>query len=121
MKVKIKDREIQLIYCQRIFNKYEDMYKHTFTYDELSSHNALTDLIYCTICAAIEHHSNREALRGFVLTREEFDDWFDDNSTIVNYDFTQWFTKEVQAQMDKLQAHVDANKKENVKEQDPKK
>ena len=122
MKIKIKDHEIELIYCERMMIKFENMYKHTFTMDELTSRNAMADLIYCSVCAAIEHHSQRDKHVGFTLTRDEFDDWYDDNSTIVTYDFTQWFTKEVQAQMDKLNAHIkDQKESENVKEQDPKK
>lgn len=123
MKIKIKDQEIELIYCERIMLKFEDMYSHTFTMDELTSRNALADLIYCSICAATEHHSNKDKYNGFSLTKDEFKDWYDDNSTIVAYDFTQWFTKEVKMQMDKLKKHIQEleDKENKAKKVDPKK
>lgn len=106
MKITIKDQEIELIYCQRIYLKYEEMYKKSLNIEDLSSYTATADLFYCTIIATLEHKSNRDKY-NITFTKEDFLDWYDDNATILTHDFTQWFFNEVQEQMDKLKKHVE--------------
>lgn len=122
MKINIKDQEIELIYCQKIYIKFEEDYHYTFTVDQLSSYKCIADLIYCTIIATLEHRKNRDKY-NIVFTREDFDDWYNDDATIITYDFTQWFTKCVQEQMDKLQKHIQEQEEQDKKSKkvDPKK
>lgn len=119
MKIKIKDHEIELIYSQRIYLKYEDLTHSSLTFDQLSSYTALADLFYCTILATLEHKTYRNKL-NIKLSKEEFIDWYADDATILTRDFTQWFMGNVNSQMELLQSHIDEND-ENVKEEDPKK
>lgn len=121
MKIKIKDQEIELIYCQKIYLKFEDLYHRTLTMDQLSSYSCIADLIYCAIISSIEHHSQRDKYVGFTLTREDFDDWYDDDATIITHDFTQWFMKCVQEQMDKLQKHIQEQEEQEKQDKKSKK
>lgn len=77
MKVKIKDKEIELKYSIRALIMYENIAEKTFT------SASLTDTLmyfYCVIMSSS---------KDYAITWEEFLDWIDENSNVLQ-EFVEW-------------------------------
>lgn len=99
MKINIKDHEIELQYCMRMYIKYEERTGKSVSFDGMSSYTGITDLMYCAIAATLEHKKYRDL--GLTLSYEEFLDWTDDqNGNKLLEDFNKWLIDIVKSQND---------------------
>jgi len=113
MKINIKDHEIELQYCMRMYLKYEQRTGKSISFEGMTSYTGITDLLYCVIAATLEHKKYRDL--GITLTYEEFLDWTDEqNGTQLMNDFNKWL-------VDVMKSNADTEdiKEENTKERDP--
>ena len=112
MKVKIKEHEIELQYCMRMYLKYEERTGKSISFDGMSSFTGITELLYCAISATLEHKKYRNL--GLSLTWEEFLDWTDEqNGNKVMDEFNKWLIEVMQAQSD---SSNDKNKKKEKRD-----
>lgn len=99
MKINIKEHEIELQYCMRMYLKYEERTGKSISFDGMTSYTGITELLYCAISATLEHKKYRDL--GLSLTWEEFLDWTDDqNGNSVMEQFNKWLIDVMQAQSD---------------------
>lgn len=99
MKITIKDHEIELQYCMRMYIKYEERTGKSVSFDGMSSYTGITDLMYCAIAATLEHKKYRDL--GLTLSYDEFLDWTDDqNGNKLLEEFNKWLLDVVKSQND---------------------
>lgn len=99
MKIQIKDHEIELQYCMRMYLKYEQRTGKSISFDGMTSYTGIMDLLYCAIAATLEHKKYRDL--GLSLTYEEFLDWTDDQQgNKILDDFNKWLIDVMAAQAD---------------------
>ena len=115
MKIKIKDHEIELQYCQRMYLKYEARTGKSLSFEDLTTFTGISDFLYCIIAATLEHVKYRNL--GLTLTWEEFLDWTDtQNPNDILKKFNEWFMEMNRAQNESLE---EAPKEEETEEKDP--
>lgn len=93
MKVKIKDKEIELCYSMRTHIIYENITNESVDFMNMKSIKQLTTLFLATILASAQ--KNKIDLN---LTFDEYADWLDDNGGyIILNEFAQWLAETVRA------------------------
>ena len=83
MKLKIKDKEIELKYSIRALLMYENMTDKTF-----STSTLLTDMIVFMYCVVIS------SSKDYSLSFDEFIDYLDENPNVIQ-EFAEWLKNNV--------------------------
>lgn len=116
MKIKIKNKEIELQYCMRMYLKYEQRTGKSISFEGMSSYTGIIELLYCAIAATLEHKKYRKL--GLSLTWEEFLDWTDEQTqTKLLEEFNHWLVDVMQSQQDS--ATVNDDTENNETQHDP--
>lgn len=91
MKIKIKNKEIELHYSMRMYILYENITGKSLSFENMSSYTSLIVLFYSAIVATIQrNHIN------MTISYDEFMDWLDEqNGATIMKDFSDWFTSSV--------------------------
>lgn len=88
MKIKIKDKDLELHYSMRMYILYENITGKSLSFENMSSYTSLIVLFYSAIVATIQrNHIN------MTISYDEFMDWLDEqNGATIMKDFSDWFT-----------------------------
>ena len=107
MKVKYKDKEIELHYSLRIYMIYENIMGETPAKEDYMT---LVTLMFATLVGTLQR--NREPID---IDYQGFLDWIDDNGGIkLLMEFSRWFSDEAMKQMDLIGEPEELEKKETV-------
>lgn len=94
MKIKLNDKELELVYSIRTLYIYEQQMDEPLDYTKLNKLYVILSLFYCNILATLQ--SRHEPLD---LTWDDFIAWLDTNGGYpLVYDYITWFNKQLEIQ-----------------------
>jgi hypothetical protein len=93
MRIKIKEKELELHYSMRIHILYENIMNQTLSNsDKVGTTTSMIVLMYCAIVASMQYYRMNET-----LSYDDFLDWVDQQGPSIFTEFGQWFTESVEA------------------------
>lgn len=93
MRIKIKEKELELHYSMRIHILYENIMNQTLSNsDKVGTTTSMIVLMYCAIIASLQYYRMNET-----LSYDDFLDWVDQQGPSIFTEFGQWFTESVEA------------------------
>lgn len=103
MKVKYKDKEIDLHYCHRIYVIFENLMSQEDEDLNPNSQTAQTKLVYAALQASLKYHKIDD-----ILTYDDIENFIDDNGNMVFMaKFNEWFTKQAEAETELVRKLTD--------------
>lgn len=94
MKVKYKDKELDLHYCHRIYVIFENLMSQEDEDISPNSQTAQTKLVYAALQATLKYHKIDE-----IVSYDELEDFIDENGNMVFMaKFNEWFTQQAEAE-----------------------
>lgn len=94
MKIKLNDKEIELVYSIRTHYVYEEKYHKTLDYTNLNTLSGISSIFYCNILATFQAKHE-----PFDLTWDDFIAWLDENGGYpLVYEYISWFNKQLEIQ-----------------------
>jgi hypothetical protein len=115
MKIKIKDKDLELHYSMRSFVIYEEITGKSLNLEDINSLSAIVNLFYSNVLATMQYNN-----MNLDLTYNDFWNWIDENNgpTLIQ-EFSEWYMQQLQAQADfntrKSKKTTTADKTDNKK------
>ena len=96
MKIKIKDKDLELHYSMRSFVIYEEITGKSLNLEDINSLSAIVNLFYSNVLATMQYNN-----MNLDLTYNDFWNWIDENNgPALIQEFSEWYMQQLQAQAD---------------------